>query len=49
MVSALCKNSASEMVQQKESYEFHPLGGKLASSFDLALIDILKLEIKIRI
>lgn len=49
MISALCKNSVSETVQQKESYEFHPLGGKLACSFDLTLIDILKFAIDQRV
>lgn len=49
MISALCKNSVSEIVQQKESYEFHPLGGKLACSFDLTLIDILKFAIDQRV
>lgn len=32
MISALCRNSSSETVQQKESYEFQPLGGVLARS-----------------
>lgn len=34
MISALCRNSSSEMVQLKESYEFQPLGGNLACSDD---------------
>lgn len=32
MISAFCRNSSSETVQQKESYEFQPLGGVLARS-----------------
>ena len=34
MTSALAKYSSSEIVQQKESYEFQPLGGVLACSCD---------------
>lgn len=33
MISALSRNSPCEMIQEKESYEFQPLGGKSACAF----------------